>query len=86
MPLALYCAFSHNMGVKGLWFGFSIACIVLDLGFWAIIACCDWKSIADNMKLKIALDGTKDPNTTPDGVSIRRKFSTHEDDDVALNN
>lgn len=33
MPLALYFGFSCDMGVKGLWLGFSLASIILDIGF-----------------------------------------------------
>jgi len=37
MPLALHLAFGRGMNVTGLWLGFGIACIVLDIGFWVII-------------------------------------------------
>jgi MATE family multidrug resistance protein len=37
MPLALNLAFKRDMNVTGLWLGFGIACIVLDIGFWIII-------------------------------------------------
>lgn len=37
MPLALHLAFGRGMNVTGLWLGFGIACIVLDIGFWIII-------------------------------------------------
>lgn len=37
MPLALHMAFGKDMGVFGLWLGFAIACIILDIGFWIII-------------------------------------------------
>ncbi len=37
MPLALNLAFWQNMGVAGLWAGFTIASIVLDIGFYIII-------------------------------------------------
>jgi MATE family multidrug resistance protein len=32
LPIALYLAFIHQMGVKGLWLGFSCCCILLDAG------------------------------------------------------
>jgi hypothetical protein len=37
MPLALNLAFKRDMSVTGLWLGFGIACIILDIGFWIII-------------------------------------------------
>ena len=53
MPLALWLAFSKQMGVYGLWLGFSIACIILDLGFLVIIEYPDWNRIATEMQEKI---------------------------------
>ena len=53
MPLALWLAFSKQMGVYGLWLGFSIACIILDLGFLVIIEYPDWNRIATEMQQKI---------------------------------
>jgi multidrug resistance protein, MATE family len=50
MPLALVLAFNARMGIQGLWLGFSIACIILDLGFVMIISCPDWGKIAAKMK------------------------------------
>ena len=46
LPLALWLAFSKDKGVYGLWLGFSIACIVLDLGFLILIECPSWTKIA----------------------------------------
>lgn len=54
--MALALAFKAEMGVKGLWLGFTIACVILDLGFWAIIACPNWQDIADNMRARILAD------------------------------
>jgi hypothetical protein len=45
MPLALVLTFNHNMGIAGLWLGFSIACIILDVGFCMIISCKEWKKV-----------------------------------------
>ena len=53
IPLALHLAFSKELGVYGLWLGFSIACIILDLGFLFIIECPDWNRIAQEMQNKI---------------------------------
>ena len=50
MPLALYFAFSRDVGIKGLWIGFTIASLVLDIGFWVIIYCGDWNKIVERMK------------------------------------
>ena len=37
----------------GLWLGFSIASIILDIGFLFIIECPDWARIAREMQQKI---------------------------------
>jgi MATE family multidrug resistance protein len=42
MPLALVFSFVLHLGVPGLWLGFSIACVILDIGFAFIIGCPDW--------------------------------------------
>ena len=49
LPLALWLAFGKEMGVKGLWLGFSIACIILDAGFVVIIECPNWSKIAEKV-------------------------------------
>ena len=49
LPFALTLAFKYEMGVYGLWLGFGIACIVLDIGLEAIIECPDWHKIARQM-------------------------------------
>jgi hypothetical protein len=46
MPLALVFAFVLRLGVTGLWAGFTIACIILDIGFAFIIGCPNWSNIA----------------------------------------
>ena len=53
MPLALVLAFYAKMGITGLWLGFSIACIILDIGFAMIISCPNWNKIHLTMKAKI---------------------------------
>lgn len=53
MPLALVFAFVLEWGVAGLWAGFTIACIVLDIGFFFIIACANWEKIAEVSAAKI---------------------------------
>ena len=47
MTLALVFAFVLHWGILGLWFGFSIACIVLDIGFFFIICLPHWDEIAE---------------------------------------
>ena len=49
LPLALYFAFGLDKGVYGLWLGFSIACIILDLGFLMIIECPNWTKLANKI-------------------------------------
>lgn len=51
--MALGFGFHYEMGVAGLWLGYSIASICLDLGFWAIINWCDWYEIADNLQKQL---------------------------------
>ena len=56
MPLALVLAFNHNMGIAGLWLGFSIACVILDVGFAMIISCKEWKKVTPEKETKSDLD------------------------------
>lgn len=56
LPIASVFAFKLNMGIKGLWLGMTIGCIILDAGFWAIIQCPDWNKIAEDMAAKIAAE------------------------------
>ena len=50
MPLALTLCFKHKMGIAGLWLGFSIACIILDIGFAMIISCPNWTLISNKIR------------------------------------
>ena len=43
MPIALVLCFVAKMGIAGLWLGFSIACVILDIGFAMIISCPNWE-------------------------------------------
>lgn len=54
MPLALLLAFKLQMGLKGLWLGYSISTIILDLGFAIIIAYPSWNDIA--LKLRKSME------------------------------
>ena len=63
MPLALVLAFTAEMGIVGLWLGFSIACIILDIGFAFIIMCPNWSNIGDKMRER--LDGGREQPSTP---------------------
>lgn len=53
MPLALCLAFKLNLGVKGLWLGYSICCVILDLGFAVIIGYPSWEKIAIKMRMSM---------------------------------
>lgn len=53
LTLALCFAFNREMGVYGLWLGFVIAVIVLDIGLLAICECPDWGKIAAEMQKDI---------------------------------
>lgn len=76
---ALCLAFRRDMGVYGLWLGFSIACVILDLGFVVIIEYPDWYKISKDMQKTIDLE--KLHNMSADSrrclsgqVVSRRKF------------
>ena len=75
LPLALTLAFKHEMGVKGLWFGFSVACIILDIGLECIIECCDWEQVAKDMQTKIDQDQKKKIGSTPLAKLRREDFA-----------
>ena len=53
MPFALLLAFNAKMDIAGLWLGFAIACIILDVGFALIIGCPNWTDIANKMRAAI---------------------------------
>ena len=53
LPLALVFCFNAKMGIAGLWFGMTIACIILDIGFAMIISCPNWQKIANTMRESI---------------------------------
>ena len=58
------------MGVKGLWLGFCIACILLDLGFSLIIICPNWEKIA--IEMKIAIESGREIKSP--GIDNARKY------------
>ena len=72
LPLALSLAFKREMGVRGLWLGFSVACIVLDIGLEMIIECADWQKISVDMHKKIDKDHKQKIECTPSS-SLRRE-------------
>lgn len=45
------------MGIAGLWLGFTIACVVLDIGFAMIISCPNWQKISDAARMSIQEKG-----------------------------
>jgi len=47
MPIALHFAFKKALYIKGLWIGFSIACVILDIGFAVIISYPSWEKISN---------------------------------------
>ena len=70
MTLALVFAFVFKWGIVGLWFGFSIACIILDIGFFFIIYLPDWYAIADK-QIKDLADGKV---SATGSVALARSF------------
>jgi MATE family multidrug resistance protein len=73
MPLALVLCFKKEMGIAGLWLGFTIACIILDLGFFFIIRCADWHKISELTRAHIRDEG--DLAYTPEIRSLRRQLT-----------
>jgi MATE family multidrug resistance protein len=71
MPLALLLAFTAKMDIAGLWLGFAIACIILDVGFAMIISCPNWTLIAN--KMRAAIEAGKDI-ATPEQSNFRARF------------
>ena len=69
LPTALTLAFKRDLGVYGLWLGFSIACIILDVGFAFIIECPDWYKISRNMQNAIDMETLKKIIDDPKGLS-----------------
>jgi hypothetical protein len=69
LPLALTLAFKYHMGVKGLWFGFSIACIILDAGFAVIIEC---PAYPDGRKMGNSEGDNIGPPRTPEDRNFRK--------------
>uniref|UniRef100_A0A7S3CJI4 Multidrug and toxin extrusion protein n=1 Tax=Strombidium rassoulzadegani TaxID=1082188 RepID=A0A7S3CJI4_9SPIT len=70
MPLALVLAFTAKMGIAGLWSGFSIACIILDVGFAMIISCPNWHEIAQKMRKAIEQGRPQ----TPEASNYRKNY------------
>mgnify|MGYP000020236486 FL=1 len=73
MPLALLLCFKAEMGIAGLWFGFSIACIILDIGFAMIISCPNWQEISN--KARAGIESGK-VAMTPEVRNAKRHLST----------
>ena len=74
MPLALVLCFVAKMGIQGLWLGFSIACIILDIGFAMIISCPNWTEIAAKMRQQIEAGQC----FTPEVSSYRARLYSHQ--------
>lgn len=72
MPLALVLAFTARMGIVGLWLGYSIACVILDIGFAFIITCPDWTRIGEQMRIRLE-EGREVPPSPM--VAVRKALS-----------
>lgn len=83
MPLALVLAFTAKMGIVGLWIGYSIACIILDIGFAFIIACPDWHRIGNEMRQR--LEDGREVMSTP-MLSVRKHISASNTPKLTPNN
>lgn len=73
MPVALTLCFKQEMGIAGLWLGFTIACIILDIGFAMIISCPNWQKISDKARMQIKDKG--DLSRTPEVRNLRREMT-----------
>ena len=75
MPLALCLAFRRNKGVYGLWLGFTTATMILNFGYFMIIACSDWSKISEKIQKKI--DKEKVKNIT-DSLKLGKRLKDTE--------
>lgn len=53
LPLSILFTFYLDYGVLGLWYGFTLSQVVLDIGYLMICECPDWHRIAEEMQAKI---------------------------------
>ena len=73
MPLALLLCFKADMGIVGLWLGFTIASIILDFGFCLIISCPNWNEISK--KIRSQVDDGKDVPMTPEVRFVKKMLT-----------
>ena len=73
MPLALVLCFKKEMGIAGLWLGFTIACVILDIGFAMIISCPNWQKISEQARAQIKEKG--DLSRTPEVRNLRKTLT-----------
>ena len=73
LPLALWLAFNHGMGLFGIWLGFSITCIIINIGLLMIIECSNTPKITakmqkqlDKEKIKKIAESVKKGQLLPD--------------------
>lgn len=67
--MALHFAFNKRLGIKGLWLGYTIACVILDLGFAVIILKPNWNKIAENLKKAVEKTGGISSNKVSEPAS-----------------
>ena len=77
MPLALVLCFKKEMGIAGLWLGFTIACVILDIGFAMIISCPNWQKISEQARAQIKEKG--DLSRTPEVRNLRKTLTPKGD-------
>ena len=73
----------------------TIGCVILDIGFVAIINCCDWNKIAAAMRLKMMKDAkstsdmllgnVNDISRTPTGFKIRKEVEKARSNNASNN-
>ena len=79
MPLALMFCFKKDMGIAGLWLGFTIACVILDIGFAMIISCPNWQKISEAARNSIKEKGQM--GMTPEVRSVKKILTPKVDND-----
>ena len=78
LPLSLLFTFWLDKGVIGLWYGFTIAEIVMDIGYMMICECPDWDKIAQEMQARI------DKENTRKETSLEHTGASYNEEDQAL--
>ena len=50
IPLSYYCAFKMDFGIRGLWFGPTLAVLLMTFLYNSIIGCINWPELLEQME------------------------------------